>query len=309
MTFASREQYWLLHPDGSESHAVLSGAFRRSATAADFPVVGDYVELEGERITGVAPRRTCFSRRAAGSRPDQQVLAANIDVVFIVCGLDGDFNPRRIDRYLVLVHESGASPVIVLNKSDVLNGEEAPSLDCSAPIVFTSTRSADGVDVLRQWLRPGTTLALLGSSGAGKSSITNRLLGFDEMRTQAVRENDSRGRHTTTHRQLFTLPGGVWLIDTPGMRELQLWAEEESVDDTFRDVRDLAAACRFSDCRHNGEPGCAIAAAVAAGTLSEERFGSFRKLREEVRAMDRSKLKSIHKNLRAFYKQRGHKFG
>lgn len=305
VSFASREQYRLLTSDGDEMSAVLSGSLRRQSAASELPVVGDYVESDRNRILSVLPRRTWFSRRAAGSRPDQQILAANIDVVFIVCGLDGDFNPRRIDRYLVLARESRATPVVVLNKADVLEGAEPPQLDCEAPVVCTSTLVPGGIEVLRPWLRSGTTVALLGSSGAGKSSITNCLLGSDYLRTQEVRLADSRGRHTTTHRELFATPGGAWVIDTPGMRELQLWADAASVEETFADVRDLASTCRFSDCRHAGEPGCAVAAALASGTLSEVRLQSYRKLHEEVRTMDKAKLKSIQKNFRAFQKQRG----
>ncbi|HYO81050.1 MAG TPA: ribosome small subunit-dependent GTPase A [Bryobacteraceae bacterium] len=300
VSFASREHYRLLLPDGNEGVATLSGTFRRSSSR--LPVVGDYVELDGTLIREVLPRRSQFSRRAAGTKPDEQVLAANIDVVFIVCGLDGDFNQRRIDRYLVLAEESGAVPVVVLNKADLLNGQEPPRVECDAPVVCTSTEREDGLLPLEAWLRPGVTVALLGSSGAGKSSITNRLLQSEELRTQPVREHDSRGRHTTTHRELFQLPGGAFLIDTPGMRELQLWAEQDSVDDAFTKVRELAQACRFSDCRHNGEPGCAVEAAIAAGELDYDRLASYRKLSNEVRGMDKNAVKKIHKQMRQHYK-------
>lgn len=268
--------------------ARVSGALRHSAS--DLPVVGDWVEAEDGIIRSILPRRTKFSRRAAGRREQEQTIAANIDVAFVVCGLDGDYNPRRIERYLVLAAESGARAVVVLNKADL---REPPGDDFGVPVIATSTVTDVGLEPLLAYVQPGETIVLLGSSGAGKSSILNRLLGGERQRTQEVRTHDSRGRHTTTHRELFVLPCGAYVIDTPGMRELQLWAERSSVEETFEDVRSLAEWCRFSDCRHSGEPGCAIADALACGELEAGRWANYRKLSEEVRQSDKKKLKSL----------------
>lgn len=286
-----------LHSSGGESTARLSGAFRHNGS--EFPVVGDYVIAEGGLIRSILPRTSKFSRRAPGSRTEEQVLAANVDTAFVVCGLDGDYNPRRIERYLVLVRESGARAVVVLNKCDL---REPPDVSFGVPLIATTTRTPEGVDPLAGMLEAGKTYVLLGSSGAGKSSIANCLLGGDVQRTQAVREDDSRGRHTTTHRELIELPCGAFLIDTPGLREIQLWAGEESVSDTFDEIAQLASACRFSDCRHKGEPGCAVAAALESGDLDESRWRNYGKLTSELRQLSKSQLKKLHKSRRQ-YKQ------
>ena len=273
--------------------ARVSGRLRHRALArVDFPAVGDWVAVEpaaqggDARILAVLPRRSRFSRRAAGDATEEQVVAANIDTVFLVAGLDGDFNPRRIERYLVVASESGASPVIVLNKADVAEHAEemAAAVRASAagvPVHTVSCRVPESLDVLRQYLGHGETGALLGSSGVGKSTIVNRLIGHDLLRTHDVRESDSRGRHTSTARQLVLLPGGGVLIDTPGMRELQLWDTGDVTSAAFDDVDVLAGGCRFRDCRHLQEPGCAVRAAVDAGTLSSGRFESYHKLQAE----------------------------
>ena len=275
-----------------ESLARVSGRLRhRAATRADFPAVGDWVAVQppehsgDSRISAILPRRSCFSRRAAGDPTEEQVVAANIDTVFLVGGLDGDFNPRRIERYLLVAVESGASPVIVLNKSDVVPDPDALAdvLRTSVgdvPVHVVSCRVPGSVDVLRQYLGIGQTGALLGSSGVGKSSIVNRLVGHDLLKTEEVRESDSRGRHTSTARQLIVLPESGVLIDTPGMRELQLW-DSGDVQNAFGDVDGLAADCRFRDCRHREEPGCAVLAAVESGTLSRGRLESYQKLQDE----------------------------
>jgi ribosome biogenesis GTPase len=284
--------YRVLTADG-ERLARVSGRLRHDATGrADFPAVGDWVAIEtppgggDARIGAVLPRTSRFSRRAAGNPTEEQVVAANVDVVFLVSGLDKDFNPRRIERYLVTAWETGASPVIVLNKTDLVEDAETVRREVDAlaqgvPVLAISAKRRESIDDVRAYLTPGRTGALLGSSGVGKSSIANALLGEERLRTHDVRESDSRGRHTTTGRQLLLLPGGGILIDTPGMRELQLWETGEAVAGAFADVDALAEECRFRDCRHRGEPGCAVAAAVAAGMLPAARLESFRKLQDE----------------------------
>ncbi len=279
--------------ESGERLARVSGRLRhQAASRADFPAVGDWVALDlpdhggDARIMGVLPRQSRFSRRAAGDPTEEQVVAANIDTIFLVTGLDGDFNPRRIERYLAVATESGADPVIVLNKADVVNGPEAMveavrRLVGSTPVHAVSCRVPGGVDVLRQYLGRGRTGALLGSSGVGKSTIVNRLIGHDMLRTQDVRVSDSRGRHTSTVRQLVMLPESGVLIDTPGMRELQLWDTGEAMGGAFADIEALAEACRFRDCRHRQEPGCAVRAAVSSGEVPAGRLESYLKLQDE----------------------------
>ena len=284
--------YRLLAADG-EVLARVAGRLRHRAEArADYPAVGDWVAIEPDphdgdaRIHAILPRTSRFSRRAAGDVTEEQVVAANIDTVFLVGGLDGDFNPRRIERYLLVARESGAAPVIVLNKADLSDNPQARVEDVNAlaqgtPVHAVSCRNPATLDILRQYLGHGQTGALLGSSGVGKSSIVNRLIGRDLLRTQDVRESDSRGRHTSATRQLVQLPGGGVLIDTPGMRELQLWDTGGALADTFGDIEELAMGCRFRDCRHRAEPGCAVLEAVSSGALSENRLASFQKLADE----------------------------
>lgn len=266
---------------------------------------------------GAAPPHA-FARRAAGRRDEPQPIAANIDTVLLVSGLDGDFNLRRIERYLALSAESGAAAVIVLNKCDLCDDLAAyvaatRAISAGAPVVTANAVAEGGLDAVRGLLAPGRTLALLGSSGVGKSSIVNGLLGEDRLRTNSVREHDSRGRHTTTHRELIPLPAGGALIDTPGMRELQLWAGRESIESVFDEISELAGQCRYRDCAHQGEAGCAVEAAFAAGDLDAARLASYRKLQREARhqetlsdplaAMERKrKWKIIHKSMRHFQK-------
>ncbi len=283
---------------------------------SELPSVGDWVRArvmpDFALIEEVLPRSTAFLRRAAGRRAEAQCVAANIDPVFIVCGLDGDFNARRLERYLLLAKESGAEPVIVLNKSDVCDVTESrlaevKPIASGAEVLALSARQS--VEPLRRLLGRGRTAALLGSSGAGKTTIANALLGGERWRTQSVRESDSRGRHTTSGRMLITLPDGAFLIDTPGMRELALWADENTLDSVFEDVADLAAGCRFRDCTHESEPGCEVRAALEAGELDTSRWKSFRKLRGEIRRQEmasdvharleqKRKWKQIHKAMR-----------
>jgi ribosome biogenesis GTPase / thiamine phosphate phosphatase len=279
--------------EAGESLARVSGRLRHhAAMRADFPAVGDWVVLEpakgsgDARIVAVLPRRSRFSRRAAGDPTEEQVVAANVDTVFLVTGLDGDFNLRRIERYLLVASESGASPVIVLNKADVPADQAAMAADVRAlaglvPVHVMSCHVPGDVDVLRQYLGEGQTAALLGSSGVGKSTIVNRLVGHDLLPTREVRESDHRGRHTSTARQLIVLPESGVLIDTPGMRELQLWDAVESMGTTFADIETLANDCRFRDCRHRQEPGCAVRAAIEGAQLAPGRLASYHKLQDE----------------------------
>jgi ribosome biogenesis GTPase len=274
--------------------------YRKDATPAhQRPAVGDWLLVEGDaddapRVVALLPRYSAIKRGAAGEHYKQQVIAANIDTVFVVCGLDADFNPRRIERYLLLVQGGDAQaaapkPVVVLTKADRDDADSAGALAAltdvagpDVPVLAVNAKDRDSVAALHRWLPPGSTAVLVGSSGAGKSTLTNTLLGSDRMKTSAVRESDARGRHTTTHRALIPLPTGACLIDTPGMRELKPTGEETLADGGFGDVEALAAACRFRDCRHDREPGCAVGAAIAAGSLSRERFANYLKLRDEV---------------------------
>jgi ribosome biogenesis GTPase len=280
--------------DGGEVDAVVSGRLKHhAASRGDLPAVGDWVvarkrpEEDLASIVHVLPRRSRFSRKVVGSVTDEQVVAANIDVVFLVMALDADFSPRRLERYLLLARESGAAPVILLTKPDLsadLPAQVAAvvAVTNELPVHVLNPRSGDGADALRGYLGGGRTCALLGSSGVGKSTIVNRLVGADVRKTRAVREDDSKGRHTTTHRELVPVPAGGLLLDTPGMRELQLWAAGDAVEQAFDDVERYAAGCRFSDCRHRDEPRCAVKAAVAEGRLPAERLESYRALQDEL---------------------------
>jgi ribosome biogenesis GTPase len=276
--------------------ARVAGRLRHEAASRkDFPAVGDWVALKrgssGPTIHAVLPRTSQFLRKAAGRRAEEQVVAANVDTVFLVTGLDGDFNVRRIERYLILVWESGAQPVVVLNKADLADDldrqiAETTRVAAGAPVLVTSTKSGAGLDALSEQLQPGRTFAFLGSSGVGKSSIINRLAGGDLLKIREVRESDSRGRHTTTHRQLVVLPGGALVIDTPGMREIQLWDVDEGISEVFQDIAGLAPGCRFRDCQHRAEPGCAVRAAVDAGELDAGRLENYLKLQDERRSLE-----------------------
>ena len=288
VTVQEREGY-IVAGEAGETTAQVAGRFRiDSASAADYPVVGDWVLVRpGDRsatIHRVLPRSTRVSRKVAWERVEEQVLAANVDVVLVVTSLDADLNVRRIERYLALVRDGGSRGVVVLNKSD-LAGDRAAQLTAVASvtgdvaIIVTNARTGEGIDRIASYLDGHRTVALLGSSGVGKSTITNRLLGDERLATAEVRA-DGKGRHTTTRRQLIVVPGRGLILDTPGMRELQLW--DADLETTFADLIALAAACRFRDCSHNGEPGCAVGAAIAGGSLTAERLASYRKLEREL---------------------------
>src|SRR5690554_811035 len=251
--------------------------------------VGDWVLLEADRIVALLPRTSLVRRAAAGEHYRLQPIAANVDVVLVVTGLDADFNPRRIERYLLLVRGAGVQPVVVLTKADQPGADAEAAIAALAdvtthqvPVVAVNARDPASVAVLDQWLRPGVTAALVGSSGAGKSTLANTLLGEQRLKTAAVRESDSRGRHTTTWRSLQPLASGACLIDTPGMRELKPTGEEDLAEGVFDDIRELASRCRFRDCRHDAEPGCAVRAALDAGGLDRGRLANYLKLRDEV---------------------------
>lgn len=278
-------------PDGGTMVESLPDWQRPRFPAEQRAAVGDWVLLEGSRIVALLPRTSLVKRAAAGEHYRQQPIAANVDVVLVVTGLDADFNPRRIERYLLLVRGAGVQPVVVLTKADQPGVDAATAVAALAdvvahdvPVVAVNARDPESVAALDQWLRPGVTAALVGSSGAGKSTLTNTLLGEQRMKTAAVRERDSRGRHTTTWRSLVPLATGACLIDTPGMRELKPTGEEDLADGVFDDIRELAIRCRFRDCRHDSEPGCAIRAALEAGELDPGRLANYLKLRDEVAA-------------------------
>jgi ribosome biogenesis GTPase len=279
---------------GGERTAHLPG---RARHAGDRPVVGDWVAVEplpgGDRavVRALLPRRTLVRRAApsdGGRLAERQGVVANVDRLCIVVGLDRDWNVRRLERFLALAADSGAAPLVVLNKADLRPDADRCVADATAvasgvPVCACAAATGHGTAALAGWLAPGSTAALVGPSGAGKSTLLNALLGEPRQRVQAARAHDHRGRHTTSHRELFVLPGGGLLIDTPGLRELGLWGDPEAVDGGFPDVAAAARACRFPDCAHESEPGCAVWDAVAAGTLAGDRLESYQALRSEIR--------------------------
>jgi ribosome biogenesis GTPase len=289
---------WDVLTEAGELRVDVSGRLRHEAfTPAELPVVGDWVAVaarpdeSGGTIQAVLPRRTRFSRKTAWQATEEQVLVANVDLVFVVTSLNEDLNPRRLERYLTLAWESGASPLIVLTKADLVDdtAQAVAAVEGVAfgiPVLVTSPKTGIGVDAVRGYLPTGVTGALLGSSGVGKSTLVNALAGDELLTTQEIRD-DGRGRHTTTRRELILLPDGGVIVDTPGLRELQLWAADEGLEEAFEDVTELFAECRFSDCAHDTEPGCAVRAALEEGTLSWERWDSYRKLQRELEHLER----------------------
>lgn len=291
--------YILLNADGEQT-ATLAGQVRHGSTQDMLPAVGDWVVIDSPqegsiRIHAILPRQTALKRATVANRKGlaekpgvPQVLAANVDIAMIVSGLNNDYNPRRLERYLTLVHESGAAPIIVLNKSDLCPETQAlraevESIAFGTPVLVTSAKRGEGLAELAPHLQPGRTLVLIGSSGAGKSTLLNRLACADHQRTSEISAAVGKGMHTTTHRELFPLPGGALVIDTPGLRELHLWGESEAgLASTFPEVVGFAAQCRFSDCQHEQEPGCGIRQALQEGTLDPARLESYLKQRAEI---------------------------
>jgi ribosome biogenesis GTPase len=279
----------VVRAEQGELRVRLPGRFRHEGIDV---AVGDWVAVADDAVVqAVVPRRSAIVRNAAGFATEAQILAANVDVAFVVTSLGPDLEPRRIERYLVSIWESGAAPEIVLTKADRLEDPwglvaQVEEVALGVPVHVVSALTGQGCDALRARLRPGTTAVLLGSSGVGKSTLINRWAGAELMATRETRADDDEGRHTTTHRQLFVLPGGGCVIDTPGLRELQLWdVGEAAVEGAFSDVEELAAGCRFGDCSHTSEPGCAVQAALESGALPWARFDSWRKLQKELRAI------------------------
>jgi ribosome biogenesis GTPase / thiamine phosphate phosphatase len=289
---------WDVLAEDGELRVDVAGRLRHEAEeTAELPVVGDWVAVAarpdetGGTIQAVLPRRTKFSRKTTMQAAEEQVLVANVDVVFVVTSLNEDLNLRRLERYLTLAWESGAAPVIVLTKADLVEDAaplvaEVESIAYDVPVVPTSTVTGLGLERLTAFLPTGVTGALLGSSGVGKSTLVNALVGEERLATQEIRD-DGRGRHTTTRRELIVLPDAGLIVDTPGMRELQLWAADDGLEEAFDDVTALFADCRFSDCAHDTEPDCAVRAALDNGTLSSERWESYQKLERELEHLER----------------------
>ena len=312
---AQRREMYGVRTAAGDGSATISGRSRFGARRpGDFPVVGDWVALGGSSgpvatIHTVLPRTTALTRLAAGRRPDAQIVAANIDVVFIAMALDGDFNLRRLERYLAVAWASGAQPIVVLTKADRCDDVDGRTLAVAAIAPGAGIRVVAALaglgltDVLAD-LGGGRTGAILGSSGVGKSTLVNALVGSERMATGGVRPDDDRGRHTTSHRQLIEIAGGGSIIDTPGMREIGMWDGDKGLDPAFADLDDLAASCRFGDCRHESEPGCAVSAAIGDGSLGPDRLLAWRRLEREAsqtvgrrsaaaRDADRRSLRSI----------------
>jgi ribosome biogenesis GTPase / thiamine phosphate phosphatase len=286
------------------------GRMRDDEIFGGMPAVGDWVAIvdapgDHRAIEALLPRRTKVSRKTPWLKAEEHILVANVDTVLLVTGLDADFNVRRIERYLVAAWDSGADPVLVLTKLDVCRDEdlvaEAEAVALGVPIFAVSNVTGEGVDDVRALLRPARTFVLLGSSGSGKSTLVNGLAGRELMPTGGLRR-DGRGRHTTRHRQLLVLPGGAIVIDTPGLRELQVW--EGDVDEAFTDIAALAAQCRFNDCAHETEPDCAIREALETGVLDEGRWASYLKLQRELRSIRRRKGSREHRELKRRWKAR-----
>jgi ribosome biogenesis GTPase len=288
-----------LYSEPGEVLGEIAGSLRHKAfDRADLPVVGDWVVIrpgpENGKVTihAVLPRKSKFTRKVAGPRSEQQIVAANVDTVFLVTSLDQDFKPRRIERYLILAWESGTAPVVILSKADLCDEvdervRETKVVAGAVPIHTISVPKREGLEELSRYLKHGETVALLGSSGAGKSTLINHLLGHEYLKVQATSEHDGRGQHTTTYRELIVLPQGGLVLDTPGMRELQLWDGEAGLHVAFADIETVAANCYFGDCRHQNEPRCAIREGLAEGAIDPARYQSYEKLKKELEYLGR----------------------
>lgn len=315
-----KENYKLFSEFG-ELSANISGKFRNNCTTReDFPSVGDwvlfdYIENENKAIIQeVLPRKSKFSRKVAGQQTQEQIIASNVDFAFIVCALNYDFNPRRIERYLSLIWQSGATPVVVLTKTDLCSDvqdkiSEVVNIAFGIDIYAISNVSTEGIEILKKYFEGNKTVVLLGSSGVGKSSLINNLAKEEIMKVNGLRSNIEKGQHTTTHKQMIFLPNGGLIIDTPGIRELQLWDAEDGISQTFKDIEELAESCKFNDCTHANEPGCAVRKAISEGILDKSRFENYIKVQKEqeylisrqtqsAAKVERNKWKAIHKQIK-----------
>jgi ribosome biogenesis GTPase / thiamine phosphate phosphatase len=312
---AQREKYKIFSASG-ELQAELSGKFRFDAgSKGELPVVGDWVKARLSPDGGLAiiesilPRSSKFSRKVAGETTEEQVLVANIDILFLVNGLDHDYNLRRIERYMTLSANSSFKFVILLNKTDVCSNvdermEEVRSVATGFPVHTLSAVNKEGVEFLKEYIKKGVTVSFLGSSGVGKSTIINCLLGEERLKIGAVRESDSRGRHITTRRELMLLPQGGIVIDNPGMRELQMWSDKEGADNSFDDIKEISVDCRFNDCKHLDEPGCAVKTAIEKGQLDSKRLKSFNKVKKELSYLATRKEKKKSRNTKIVWEKK-----